>query len=291
MTYGSSSEPLARAIAKECNFRVVESTRRVFPDGEQYVRVMADVSNEEVVLVHSLAFSPDPLLMEYLLLVDALRGAGCRSITAVIPYIAYLRQDSRFNSGEPLSARVVTSLIESSGIDRLITIDAHLHRFKRLSDLFSTPCLNLSAMPLLAEYYLKNFGRENIVIVGPDIEAEQWVSVVADILSSPHVVLEKKRLGDREVVIRGKTSVKGKVAILVDDIISTGMTLVNIIPRLLEGGAVRVDALVSHALLVENAYKRLKESGLSNLISTDTVPGAHSKVSVAPIISKALKGS
>lgn len=289
IVYGSSSEALARAVGREGNFRVVGSTRRRFPDGEQYIRVLGDVSEEDVCLIHSLALSPDSLLIEYLLLVDALRGSGCRSITAVIPYIAYLRQDSRFHPGEPLSARVIASIIDSSGIDRLITVDAHLHRLKSLSELFKVPALNLSAMPLLADYYSKNFGGENLMIVGPDIEAEQWAKAVANRLSSPYVLLEKRRLGDREVLIRGEASVKGKVVVLVDDIVSTGMTLVNVIPRLLEEGAVRVDALVSHALLVEGAYERLKESGLSNLVSTDTLPSEHSKVSVAPLISKVLK--
>lgn len=291
ITYGSSSEALARSIAKEGNFKVADSARRTFPDGEQYVRVYGGLAGEDVVLVHSLALRPDPLLIEYLLLVDAIRAAGCRSITAVIPYMAYLRQDSRFNPGESISAKVVASILESPGIDRLITIDAHLHRFKSLSDLFTVPSLNLSAMPLLAEYYLRNFENRdtNTVVVGPDIEAEQWAKVVAERLSSPYVTLEKTRLGDKDVLIRGFASVKGKVAILVDDIISTGMTLVSVVSRLLEEGAVRVDALVTHALLVEGAYKRLKEAGLSNLISTDTCPTQHSKVSVALLISNALK--
>lgn len=254
------------------------------------MRILGDLSGEDIVLIQSLAFNPDPLLVEYLLLADAIRSARCRSLTAVIPYLAYLRQDNRFNPGEPLSAKVIASVIESLKIDRLITVDAHLHRFRSLSELFSVPSLNLSAMPLLADYYLKNFGNLDTVVVGPDMESEQWAKVVAAHLSSPYTILEKRRLGDREVSVQGKVSVKGKVAVLVDDIVSTGTTLVNVASRLIEEGAERVDALITHALLVEDAYQKLKAAGLDNLISTDTVPNPHSKVSVAPLISRVLKG-
>ncbi|MEM4657793.1 MAG: ribose-phosphate diphosphokinase [Candidatus Methanosuratincola sp.] len=289
ITYGSSSEALARSVAKESNIPIVETARRFFPDGEQYVQISGDLSGEDVVLIHSFALSPDTLLVEYLLLVDAIKSGGCRSLTAVIPYFAYLRQDSRFKPGEPLSAKVFASLVEFPRVDRIITIDAHLHRFRTLSELFHTPSLNLSAMPLLADYYQKNFGNNNIVVVGPDAESEQWAKVVAERLSSPYIIMEKVRLGDREVSVRGNASVKDKNVVLVDDIISTGMTLVKVIRMLLAEGANRVDALVTHALLVEDSYQKLKGAGLGNLISTDTVPGQHSKVSVAPLISRAIK--
>ena len=290
ITYGSSSEVLARSVAKEGNIPVVESVRRLFPDGEQYVRVSGDLLGEDVILIHSFALKPDTLLVEYILLVDAIRSAGCKSLTAVIPYLAYLRQDSRFKPGEPLSAKVIASLLEFPKVDRIITIDAHLHRFRALSDLFRIPSFNLSAMPLLADYYLKNLGNLNTVVVGPDAESEQWARVVAHGLSSPYIIMEKVRLGDREVTIRGSASVKDKNVVLVDDIISTGMTLVNVIKTLLDYGAKKVDALVTHALLVEDSYQTLKRAGLGNLISTDTVPGVHSKVSVAPLILSAIKG-
>jgi len=290
ITYGSSSEALARAVANQCNAPLVRSTRRLFPDGEQYVQVSGDLYGEDVVLIHSLALNPDPLLVEYLLLADAIRSAGCRSLTVVIPYLAYLRQDSRFKPGEPLSAKVIASLIESPRIDRLITIDAHLHRFRSLSELFITPSLNLSAMPLLADYYLKNFGNLETLVVGPDAESEQRARGVAEHLSSPYIIMEKKRLGDREVIISGGVPVKGKNVVIVDDIVSTGATLAKLMEALLGEGAGRVDALVTHALLVEDSYQKLTQAGLRNLISTDTVPTRHSKVSVAPLVSKALEG-
>ncbi|MBC7112399.1 MAG: ribose-phosphate diphosphokinase [Candidatus Methanomethyliales bacterium] len=289
ITYGSSSRYLAEAVGRECNIKVVESICRRFPDGEQYVRVLGDVRGEDVVLFQSLAFSPDSLLLEFIFLADALRAAGCRSITAVIPYLAYLRQDSRFHHGEALSARVVASLIESYA-DRLITVDAHLHRFKSLSELFRIPSLNLTAMPILAEYYRRNFGTEETVVVAPDIEAEQWAKIVAEHLSLPYTIFEKERLGDKEVSITLKDGglVREKNVIIVDDIISTGATLIEVLSRLFKERAKKVDALVTHALLVEGAYERLKGAGLGEIISTDTVQSRSSKVSVAPIIAEAI---
>jgi ribose-phosphate pyrophosphokinase len=289
VTYGSSSEVLARSIAKTVGLALVEINRRRFPDGEQYVRVMGNVSGEDVAVVQSLGMNPDTLLLEYALLVDALKGAGCRSVTGVIPYLAYARQDSRFHRGEPLSIKVVAKFIESAGTDRLITVDMHLHRHKEIKDVFSIPAVNLSAMPLLAEYYRKNFGFQKTVVVGPDMESEQWAKVVAEKLSAPYTILEKERLGDRDIKVSGELSAKGNRVVLVDDIISTGKTLIEVVAMLKAQGVKRVDALVTHALLVEGAFTKLREAGLSELISTDTVPNQCARVSIAPLIADALK--
>jgi len=289
VTYGSSSEVLARSIAKTVGLALVEINIRRFPDGEQYVKVLGNVSGEDVAVVQSLGMNPDALFIEYSLLVDALKGVGCRSVTAVIPYLAYARQDSRFHRGEPLSIKVIAKFIESAGTDRLITVDMHLHRYKEIREVFSIPAANLSAMPLLAEYYRKNFGSQKTVVIGPDMESEQWAKVVAEKLSAKYMILEKERLGDRDVKVSGELSAKGSKVVLVDDIISTGKTLIEVISRLKAQGVKRVDALVTHALLVEGALTKLRRAGLSELISTDTIPGPQAKVSVAPLIAEAMK--
>jgi ribose-phosphate pyrophosphokinase len=165
----------------------------------------------------------------------------------------------------------------------------HLHRFKTPGDVFSVPALNLSAMPLLAKRYEKNAPPSAITVVGPDSESEQWVRTVARVLAAPCIVLEKERLGDRDVRIKGELHLKGKKALVVDDMVSTGKTLVEVIARLKQEGALRVDALVTHALLVEGAEKKMKRAGLDTLICSDSVPGREGRVSVAPIIAQALK--
>jgi ribose-phosphate pyrophosphokinase len=289
ITYGSAGEWLARATAKIAGLAVVDVNRRLFPDGEQYVKVLGDVEGQDVAIFQSMGLNPDLLFMEYSLIVDALKGAGCKSVTAVIPYLAYARQDHRFCKGEPLSAKIIAKLIESAGTDRLVTIDMHLHRFKEISEVFDIPATNLSAMPLLAEYYCRNYGAANTVVVGPDMESEQWAQTVAKSLSSRCHVLEKERLGDRDVRVSNTLSIRGNTAVLVDDMISTGKTLVEVILKLKSQGVERIDALVTHSLLVEGAYHKLKTAGMSELISTDTISGPQSFVSVAPILAIALK--
>lgn len=287
IVYGSSSEHLAKAISEEGNFKIVGIINRFFPDGEQYVRVLENVEGD-VLLIHSLWPNPDKQIMEYFLIVDALKGLGCKSISVLIPYLPYLRQDKRFKPGEPISAKVISSLIESTGIDRIITIDPHLHRFKNLSEIFKIECINLSAFPSMAEYYKNKFGND-VVVIGPDMESEQYVKIVSDILSTSYFIFEKERLGDRDVLIRGDFSIKNRVALIVDDIVSTGTTLANTVQFLLNNGALKVDALVSHALLIGDALEKLKKAGLSNLITTDTVPNSLPKISIAPLISNFIR--
>jgi len=276
-------------MASISNSRLVETVTRRFPDGELYVRVLGEVAGEDVVLVQSLGLEPDPLLVEYFLIVDALRGSGCKSVTAVIPYLAYARQDSRFNDGEPLSLGAIARLIEDAGSDRIITVDAHLHRFRKLGDVFRIPTHNVSAMPLLAQYYRANSEHRDVVVIGPDSESEQWAMVVAETLSAKHFLLNKQRLGDREVKTSGPLPVRGKSVVVVDDIVSTGGTLVDVAAKLKERGAKRIDVLVTHALLVGDTLAKLSEAGISDLISTDTVPGPTSRVSVAPAIVNVLQ--
>jgi ribose-phosphate pyrophosphokinase len=289
IAYGSSGERLARAVAKITRFSVAETETRRFPDGELYVRVLGDASGEEVAVFQSLGMRPDRLLMEYCLIADAVKGMGCNTVTAVVPYLAYARQDARFRLGEPLSIKLVARSLEGAGTDRLISVDAHLHRLKGLKEIFTIPTLNLSAMPLLAEYYKTKFGLRNVIVVGPDSESEQWARVVAEILSTEYSILSKERLGDRDVEISGSPSVRGKTAVLVDDIISTGRTLVGAIRELRSKGAERIDVLATHALLVEGALGLLRRAGMSHLVSTDTIARLTSKVSVAPMIASALR--
>ena len=289
IAFGSSGEHLARAVAKITRFSVTETETRRFPDGELYVRVMGDASREDVVVFQSLGMRPDRLLMEYCLIADAVKGMGCKTVTAVIPYLAYARQDARFRSGEPLSIKLVARSLEGAGTDRLISVDAHLHRLRALKEVFTIPTLNLSAMPLLAEYYKTEFGVRNVIVVGPDSESEQWASTVAGTLSTEYSILNKERLGDRDVEISGSPSVRGKTVVLVDDIISTGKTLVGAIRKLRSKGAKRIDVLTTHALLVEGALSLLRKAGMSHLVSTDTIPRSTSRVSVAPMIADALR--
>lgn len=294
ITCGSACKELARSVGMLAGVPVVDTLSRRFPDGEQLVRVQGDVRSEDVALIQTMALDPDSRLMEYALIVDALKGEGCRSVTGIIPYMAYARQDSRFHQGEPLSAKLFARLLEVSGTDKLITVDMHLHRLKEIREVFQIPAINLSAMPLLADYYRKHFGSGNVMVTGPDAESGQWAKVVAERLGSSCTILEKERTGDREVSVSGSLTSAGCRVVLVDDMVSTGRTLIEVISKLKQGGAERIDALVTHSLLNKDALYELKKTGLGELITTDTVStdtfsGSLTKVSIAPLLADAIR--
>lgn len=287
LTCGSGAETLARRISQISGSPLAEVTRRHFPDGEQYVRVCGDVKGKDVAIVQSFAFSPDRLLVEYSLIADAVRGMGCRRVIGVFPYLAYARQDERFSEGEALSAKVFARLIEASGTDAVYTVDMHLHRFQTITEVFRIPATNLSAMPLLAENYLQRAPDGRVLVVGPDSESSQWVKAVAEVIPSVCTILEKERLGDREVRVSGISGSMCSAALIVDDMISTGKTILEVLKKLKKSGVERVDALVTHSLLVEGAYSKLKEGGMNSLITTDTIENEHASVSVAPLLADA----
>jgi ribose-phosphate pyrophosphokinase len=207
-----------------------------------------------------------------------------------VPYFAYARQDERFNPGEALSFKTVSKLIESVGTDEIYTIDMHQHRVLRSSDVFKIPSRNLSAMPLLADYVEKAGNLQKPLIIGPDAEAEQWAKLVAERLHTDYDVFEKKRFGSENVQVRPRNAnAKDRDVLIVDDIISTGGTIVEALKMLFSQGAKKIDVACTHPLLMGGALAKIYETGAQNVIGTDTVPSPVSYVSVAPLIVEQIK--
>jgi ribose-phosphate pyrophosphokinase len=287
---GSSSEALAAKVAEELHLKAGKLELRRFPDGEMYLRVVDDVKNESVAVIQSIHHTPDELLFEYLLLVDTLKDLGASRVTAFIPYFAYARQDERFKPGEALSFRTVTKLMESVGTDEIYTIDMHQHRVLKSSEVFKIPAHNLSAMPLLADYIKKTGEVQKPLVIGPDAEAEQWAKIAADRLGTDYDVFEKKRLGDAHVEVRPrKSNAKGRDVLIVDDIISTGGTIVEAAKILLSQGANKVAVACTHPILAPGALEKIEKAGVVSVVGTDTVPGPISRVSVAPLIASEIR--
>jgi ribose-phosphate pyrophosphokinase len=287
---GSTSEALAEKVAKELNFKAGGLEIRRFPDGEKYLRVLDEVKNEDVAVIESIHHTPDELLFEYLLIVDTLKDLGAKRVIGFIPYFAYARQDERFKPGEALSFRTVSKLMESVGTDEIFTIDMHQHRVLKSSEVFRIPSRNLSAMPLLADYVKKTGTLQKPLVIGPDAEAEQWAKLAAERLETDYDVFEKKRFGDERVEIRPrKASAKGRDVLIVDDIISTGGTIVEASKILLSQGAKRVEVACTHPILAPGALEKIKAAGVQNVIGTDTVPSPISYVSVAPLIAEQVR--
>ena len=287
---GPTCESLASKVAKELGVDLGGLEARRFPDGEKYIRVLSDVKGQSVAVIQSIHHTPDELLFEYLLLADALKDLGAKRVTAFIPYFAYARQDERFKPGEALSFRTVAKLIESVGTDEIYTIDMHQHRVLKTSEVFKIPSHNLSAMPLLADYVKKLGKLEKPLVIGPDAEAEQWAKIAADRLQTDYDVFEKKRLGDAQVQVRPRrANANGRDVLIVDDIISTGGTIVEAAKILFSQGARRIQVACTHPILATGALEKIRAAGVIDVIGTDTVPGPISYVSVAPVIAEHAK--
>ncbi|RLE56649.1 MAG: ribose-phosphate diphosphokinase [Thermoprotei archaeon] len=289
---GSASENLARKITQEVGVEVLGVERKVFPDGETYLRICAeDLSGASVYVVQSLARKPNDYLLELLLLVEAAKGLGAKKVTAVIPYLAYARQDSRFKPGEPISIVAIARALEAVGVDEVVTVDMHLHRFHDVSEVFRVPATNLTSIPLLAKFVKEVWKLEKPVIIGPDEESEQWASIMGRELGTTYSVLEKERLSATEVQIkvRGEVSVKDRDVVIVDDIVSTGGTVAEAAKVLKQLGARRVFAAVVHLVLAPGAIERMKSAGVVDIVGTDTIESPYSHVSVAPVIAKYIK--
>lgn len=286
---GSAGRVLAVLIARKVGLNASEAEIKRFPDGEKYLRVDDDVAGQDVVIVQSIHHTSDDLLFEYFLLCDTIRGLGARRIIGVLPYFAYARQDSQFKPGEAVSFRTVAKLIEDVGTSELFSVDMHQHRVGRVSDVFNIPVHNLTAAPLLAEYVRSNTSLERPVVIGPDEESEQWALAAANAIGADHDVLEKKRLTPEKVQIFTRSlAVQGRDVLLIDDIISTGDTIVTATKMLKEQGARRVIIACTHPILAYDALARIYATGAEIVVGTDTVPSPISHVSVAPLIADAM---
>jgi len=287
---GSAGRILGTLVARELGLGLTGAEIRRFPDGEKYLRITEDVAGQDIAIIQSVHHTPDDLLFEYFLLCDTVKDLGAKRVIAVFPYFAYARQDSRFNSGEAISFRTVTKLIEDVGTSEVFSVDMHQHRVEHASDLFKIPVHNLTAAPLLAEYVSTTIPLHRPVVIGPDEESEQWVSAAAKVISADHDVLEKRRLGDENVEIRTKgLDVRDRDVLLIDDIISTGGTIVEASKILLTQGPRRVLVACTHPILAHDALAKIYASGAQTVVGTNTVPSPISFVSVAPLIASAIR--
>jgi ribose-phosphate pyrophosphokinase len=280
------SFPEQQELAGHLGFEQCEWQWRQFPDGESYVRVLSDVKGREVAILCSLN-QPDAKTLPLLFLAATLKKWGAAKITLIAPYLAYMRQDKAFNCGEAVTSDLFAALL-SPFIDALITIDPHLHRHTRLTQIYSCDCKALSAAPLMAEWIKTNI--TNAVIIGPDAESEQWVKTVATLADAPYVVLQKNRLGDREVQIQlpDIATYKNHVPVLVDDIISTAGTMIKTVTLLQAQSFATIICLATHALFAGDAYEALVKAGAAKIVTTNTVKHQSNGIAIASLFKKSL---
>jgi ribose-phosphate pyrophosphokinase len=218
----------------------------------------------------------------------AARGLGAVRVGLVAPYLSYMRQDAQFHAGEAVSARAYADFLSSS-LDWIATVDPHLHRIRSLDDIFRIPALCISAMPAIGEWIAGNVADP--VIVGPDSESRQWAESVAIQLGVPWTVLEKTRTGDRQVSVRvmEPAMLRGRSAVIVDDIASSGQTLAEAARALLASGSLPVTCVIVHALLSQSAEAGLRSAGVARLVSTNTLDHPASAIDVTSIVARQVR--
>lgn len=275
------NEALARDLARSGAGELAAIETRNFPDGETYVRLACDVAGQAVLLVSTLA-RPDEGFLRLIFLADAARSLGAATVTLVAPYLAYMRQDRRFQPGEAVTSLSFARLISSS-FDRLVTVDPHLHRYPALSALYDIPTLTLHAASLLADWIAASIAKP--LVIGPDEESAQWVSAIAARIGAQHAVLRKVRHGDRdvEVALPDLSRWNDLQPVLVDDIASSGNTLIEAARKLPSQGFARPDVAVVHGIFAGDSFARLA-SLCGRIVSTDSVAHPTNAIGLAQLI-------
>lgn len=278
---GSSSRDLAKELSNilECTYIQAATTR--FPDGECYTRIDTESLNDDVVIVQNTY--PDSNLIEMFLLQDAVKKMGAKTISLVIPYFGYARQDRVFKPGEPESAKVMTKHLDMM-CDRVFTVDIHK---ESILDYFECPHKDLKAAPAIADHFK---GRKIDLVLSPDVGAKERAKAVGERMGIPYDHLEKVRLSGSEVRISpAQMDCAGKNVLIVDDMISTGGTIVAAKQALKEAGAESVSVACTHGLFVNNALERLTGNALDAVLCCNTLENEVSHISVAEIIADALR--
>lgn len=275
----------ARRVARAAGVDAAVMARHRFPDGELKITLPASLPRH-VAILRSL-HDPNVKLVELLLVAGAARELGARRLTLIAPYLAYMRQDRAFAPGESVSQHHVCTLLDAL-FDRVITVDPHLHRVASLADVLTeAEAVTLTAAPAIGTY----LGRQarGALLMGPDEESAQWVEGAARAGGLAWAVARKTRHGDRRVTITlPEVDVRGRRVVLVDDMISTGRTLVEAARRLGRAGATRVDVAATHALFTDGAAEALRAAGVQAVWTTDSVPHPTNAIRLGPVLAAAL---
>jgi ribose-phosphate pyrophosphokinase len=283
---GPASTQLGQKIAETLKTEAVNVAFKTFPDGENYVRLEGRVQDEEVAIVQTTSPPQDTRLVQLALMADAAKRNGAGKVAAVVPYLAYARQDTMFLHGEAISAQAVARMLSAAGVERLLTVNVHQ---EKVLTHFPFPAKSVSAVPLLAEYFIKR-GLKKAFALSPDKGAIYIAEEARKVLGGECGYLEKNR--DRhtgQVTIKRKTfDIRGHPVIIFDDIISSGGTIVSAANILKELKPQRICVACVHPLLIGEAEKNILNAGVDEIIGTDSVPSSVSKVSLAPILSREL---
>lgn len=258
-----------------------------FPDGETYVRFDTDVTGKTVWLVCTLD-RPDPKFVPLMITAETAKDLGASRVGLIAPYLAYMRQDTRFRPGEAVSSAYFASVL-SCIVDAMVTVDPHLHRRSSLNEIYRIPTAIVHAAPIVADWIRREIAKP--LLVGPDAESEQWVAEVAKLADAPHIVLRKNRRGDRdvEVSVPDVERRSGHTPVLVDDIASTAHTMIETVGHLRRAGMSPPVCVAVHAIFAGDAYQQLEAAGVSRIVSCNTIPHPSNALDLTRIIASQLQ--
>ena len=283
---GNASKDLAKRIARRLKAPYVEAKTRVFPDGESKI-TFGHIPKNSIVLVVQSTYPPvDTNLLQALSIISQARKVSSK-IYAIIPYMGYARQDRQFLSGEVVTMSIVAKMIQAAGAKKIVVVDIHS---KTALNHFKIPKENVSAIPELAKYF-KKMKLKNALVVSPDMGGSLRAKKFASLLNIGFIALKKSRNRNTGKVLiqSSKVDVRGKDLILVDDIISTGGSIIKAAQFLKRQKCKRVFVACTHGLFVEGAEKKIKKAGVSRIISTNTIPRGTSKVDVSGVITESIR--
>jgi ribose-phosphate pyrophosphokinase len=292
---GNSNRVLSDAVAQFLKLPMTKAVVRRFADMEVFVEIQENVRGEDMFVIQSTSFPANDNLMELLIIIDALRRASARRITAVIPYFGYARQDRKVGPRTPISAKLVANLITHAGADRVLTVDLHAGQ---IQGFFDIPTDNLYAMPVIVKDIHEYLGTADLMVVSPDVGGVVRARALAKRLGTDLAIVDKRRerAGESEVMnIIG--DVEGRSCILIDDIVDSGGTICNAADALLKNGAKDVCAYTTHGVLSGGAVARIQNSKLKSMVITDSIAATDEvskcknirRISIAPLIGEAIK--
>jgi ribose-phosphate pyrophosphokinase len=292
---GGAYTELADEIAAHIGVTIMPTTRREFANGELFIRPNESVRGTDAFVIQAYPQPINKWVMESLILVDALKRASAKRITVVAPFYPYSRQDKKHRGREPISARLIADLFKTAGADRLMAVDLHT---AQIQGFFDGPVDHLFALPILAGYLESKLNVRNVTVVAPDAGRVRVCERWTDRLGTPLAIIHKRRdpdVANQVKVFEVVGHVKGRTCILVDDMIDTGGTIVKAADALFEQGAERIIVAATHGVLSGPAIDTLKNSRISEVVITNTLPVAEEKrfdkltvLSIAPLIARAI---